>query len=106
MTAPATYGSAAVDAAERLREALAGYEIVADVHDGYGLALVSVGVGLVVWSNGERFWWHTGWNAERRRAVYAWQEAAEPGRAARRIAFHHAGLCETTPPAPDTASPL
>ncbi|GAA3421295.1 hypothetical protein [Streptosporangium vulgare] len=106
MTAPAMYGSAAVDAAERLREALAGHEIIADVHDGYGLALVSVGVGLVVWSNGERFWWHTGWNAERRRAVYASQEAAEPGRAARRIAFHHARLCETASPAPGTGSPL
>ncbi|MEV0233068.1 hypothetical protein [Nonomuraea sp. NPDC050786] len=35
---------------------LIGVGIPADVHDGYGLALVSVWVGLVVWCDGERYW--------------------------------------------------
>ncbi|WP_371783275.1 hypothetical protein [Streptosporangium subroseum] len=55
MSAPVMYDSAAVDAAEKLRESLWRHEIAADVHDGYGLALVSVWAGLVVWSNGHRF---------------------------------------------------
>ncbi|WP_344918453.1 hypothetical protein [Streptosporangium oxazolinicum] len=40
--------SAEVIAAKELQEALETYGIASDVHDGYGLALVSVWVGLVV----------------------------------------------------------
>lgn len=47
MTLP-PYDSWAVQAAERLRDALARRQITADVHDGYGLALVSVWTGLIV----------------------------------------------------------
>ncbi|SFI85765.1 hypothetical protein SAMN05216275_105199 [Streptosporangium canum] len=81
-----------LDTAEELRQALEEHGIKADVHDGYGLALVSVWVGLVVWSDGERFWWRTGWDARRRRFVYAWHPALDPRRAARRIAFRYANL--------------
>lgn len=79
-------------AAHRIQEALRASGIVADVHDGYGLALVSVWVGLVVWCDGERYWWRTGWDAERKRAIYAWHSTTEPERAARRVAFRYAGL--------------
>ncbi|MGA4989521.1 hypothetical protein [Nonomuraea bangladeshensis] len=68
------------------------YGIQADLHAGYDLALVSVLVGLAVWCDGDRFWWRTGWDAERKRAIYAWHPAIEPERAARRIAFRYADL--------------
>lgn len=78
--------------AEFLRDALQHDGIESDVHDGYGLALVSVWVGLVVWCDGWRFWWRTGWNADRRRVVYAWHPANDPFRAARRIAIRYAEI--------------
>ncbi|MDP9844314.1 hypothetical protein [Streptosporangium lutulentum] len=47
------------------------------------------------------------WDARRRHAVYASQQAAEPDRIAQRIAFHHARLCKQSPPSkPITGSPL
>lgn len=76
--------------ANLLQEALRRDGIQTDVHDGYGLALVSVWVGLVVWCDGGRFWWRTGWNADRRRVIYAWHPATDPFRAARRIAMRYA----------------
>ncbi|MFJ2030544.1 hypothetical protein [Streptosporangium sp. NPDC087985] len=82
----------AVDAAEELRDALAQHEITADVHDGYGLALVSVWVGLIVWCDGRRFWWRTGWNPRQYRPIYAWHPALEPVQAARRVALRYADL--------------
>ncbi|WP_157548587.1 hypothetical protein [Nonomuraea candida] len=77
-------------AAEQLRRELARLGIPGDVHDGYGLALVSVWAGLVVWCDCERFWWRTGWDAGRKRVVYAWHPVVEPGRAAARIARQYA----------------
>ena len=61
------------------------------------MALVSVWVGLVVWCDGERYWWRTGWDAQRKRALYAWHPAVEPVRAARRVAFRYADLCANHP---------
>ncbi|GIH79012.1 hypothetical protein [Planobispora longispora] len=88
----------AVDAAKCLRSELSRLDITADVNDGYGLAVVSVWAGLVVWSDGRRFWWRTGgWDIRRGRAVYAWHTAMEPGRAARRIAFRYAELARAHP---------
>ncbi|MEU7832967.1 MULTISPECIES: hypothetical protein [unclassified Nonomuraea] len=79
--------------ADLLRQTLqTEHGIQADIHVGYDLALVSVWVGLVVWCDGHRFWWRTGWDPERKRPVYAWHPAIEPGRAARRIAFRYADL--------------
>ncbi|WP_436757761.1 hypothetical protein [Streptosporangium sp. V21-05] len=87
-----------VDAAEELRTELGRLGIKADVHDGYGLALVSVWVGLVVWCKDDRYWWRTGWDARRHRPVYAWHPAMDAVRAARRIAFRYAELREIHPP--------
>ncbi|MBN6052134.1 hypothetical protein JYK22_09340, partial [Nonomuraea sp. RK-328] len=88
---------AANDAAEELRAELSEAGILADVHIGYGPALVSVWIGLVVWCDGERYWWRTGWDADRKRVIYAWHPAVEPARAARRIAFRYADLRANQP---------
>ncbi|WP_329082181.1 hypothetical protein [Streptosporangium sp. NBC_01469] len=87
-------GTTALETAESLRRELAVRQITGDVHGGYGLALVSVWVGLVVWCDGERFWWRTGWSLQRGRFVYAWHPAGDPERAAGRIAAVHAELQE------------
>ncbi|WP_431904850.1 hypothetical protein [Nonomuraea sp. bgisy101] len=76
---------------------MADLGIVADAHDGYGLALVSVWVGLVVWCDGEWFWWRSGWDDRRKRVVYGRHPATEPSRAARRIAFRYAELQKRHP---------
>ncbi|MGW4423807.1 hypothetical protein, partial [Streptosporangium sp. NPDC004631] len=57
-----------------------------------GLALVAVCAGLVVWSDGDRFWWCAGWDTRRRRFVYAFHRASEPDQAADRVARHYARL--------------
>ncbi|WP_157549174.1 hypothetical protein [Nonomuraea candida] len=92
MIAPVMISMDPCRSAELLRDALRRDGINSDVHDGYGLALVSVWVGLVVWCDGERFWWRTGWNTDRRRVIYAWHPARDPFRAARRIAMRYAEL--------------
>ncbi|WP_143591319.1 hypothetical protein [Thermoactinospora rubra] len=89
--------SPAVGAASDLQSALRGLGIEADVTDGYGLAVVSVWVGLLVWCNGERFWWRSGWDERRKRPVYAWHPACDPERAARRVAFRYRDLRRTRP---------
>lgn len=96
-TGPATCSVVPLDSAEELRAALSGSGISADVHEGYGLALVSVWVGLVVWCDGTRYWWRTGWDADRKRAIYVWHPAIEPVRAARRVAFRYADLARDKP---------
>ena len=45
----------AAECAERLRRELEQYGVAADVHEGFGLALVSVWVDLVVWTDGRWF---------------------------------------------------
>ncbi|MER7128348.1 hypothetical protein [Streptosporangium saharense] len=92
MAPPLAGDAEAVNAAQGLRMALAEHRIEADVHHGYGLALVSVWAGLNVWCYKQRFWWRVGWNPDRQRVLYNWHPAAEPARAARRIAFHYADL--------------
>lgn len=82
----------AVAVAGQLQSALETHGLTADVNDGYGLAVVSVWRGLLVWTNGAVFWWCTGWNDQRDRPVYAWHSTAEPARAARRIAARCAEL--------------
>ncbi|GGS79200.1 hypothetical protein GCM10010156_42480 [Planobispora rosea] len=81
-----------VIAAEELRTELEQQGIAADVHDGYGLALVSVWTGLVVWCKDDRYWWRTGWDAQRQRFTYAWHPATDPVRAARRVARRYEAL--------------
>ncbi|GAA2905780.1 hypothetical protein GCM10010517_71940 [Streptosporangium fragile] len=89
------------EAAESLRAELGRLRISADVHEGHDLALVSVWVGLVVWCDGQRFWWRTSWNARRRRFVYAWHSSSEPEGAARRVALWYAQLRREGPVLPE-----
>ncbi|GIH78301.1 hypothetical protein Plo01_47300 [Planobispora longispora] len=81
-----------VGVADQLQRELAQHGITADVNDGYGLAVVSAWRGLVVWTNGDLFWWFAGWNAQRGRPVYAYHPATDPKRAARRIAVRYKDL--------------
>ncbi|HUR01093.1 MAG TPA: hypothetical protein VM347_00995 [Nonomuraea sp.] len=92
MTPPRVIAIDPYHSAELLRQMLGRNGIASDVHEGYGLALVSVWVGLVVWCDGQYFWWRTGWNAERHRVIYAWHPAIDPERAARRISMYYASL--------------
>ncbi|WP_157594851.1 hypothetical protein [Streptosporangium amethystogenes] len=95
-----------LEAAEGLRAALTQYGILSDVHDGYGLALVSVWVDLIVWCRGDQFWWRTGWNPRQRRPVYARPPLVEPDRAAHRIALRYAELRQIHPlPEPKAVYP-
>jgi hypothetical protein len=82
----------AVTVADQLQRELALHGITADVNDGYGLAVVSVWQGLVVWTNGDHFWWQVGWNDRRDRPVYAWHPTTDLRRAARRIAARYRDL--------------
>ncbi|MFE3451432.1 hypothetical protein ACFXJ8_21150 [Nonomuraea sp. NPDC059194] len=86
-----------IQSAHALLRALEDQRIRADVHDGYGLALVSVWVDLVVWCDHERYWWRAGWNPTRERMVYAWHPTADPSRAARRVALRYADLRSAHP---------
>ncbi|MEU7832756.1 MULTISPECIES: hypothetical protein [unclassified Nonomuraea] len=96
-----------LDAAEQLRRELRHLNILSDVHDGYGIALVSVWVGLIVWCHHDGFWWRTGWEPNRKRAVYACHPLLEPGRAAHRVAFRYAEVRRSHPLSPmiDGAQP-
>ncbi|MDX3105843.1 hypothetical protein ACIBO5_02150 [Nonomuraea angiospora] len=70
--------------------------ISADVHEGRGLALVSVWTGLVVWTDGLWYRWWTGRRSQTGRWLYAHHPAFEPERVARRIAARYAELREAT----------
>lgn len=93
----------AVEAAQRLQQELAGLGIDSDVHDGYGLALVSVWSGLVVWTDGRVFRWKSGQDASGRPARDglgwdAYSPANDPVSTARRVAARYAELRRMTPP--------
>ncbi|MFF0309384.1 hypothetical protein ACFYSC_18315 [Streptosporangium sp. NPDC004379] len=96
-------GLSPLDTARFLHAELELNGISSEVHAGYGLALVSVVVGLVVWCDGDRFWWRTGWDDRRERFTYAWHPAIEPARAARRIAFRYEDLHDAHPSSGVTA---
>ncbi|WP_285779936.1 hypothetical protein [Microtetraspora sp. NBRC 13810] len=79
-------------AAQQLCHTLDNQGIAAGFHAGFGLALIPVWPGLVVWSDGSRFWWRTGWDAERRRFTYDRHPATDPTHAALRIVTRYAQL--------------
>ncbi|MFD1537016.1 hypothetical protein [Nonomuraea guangzhouensis] len=54
---PSVIAISPAQSAHALRDALADQGIASDIHVGYGLALVSVWVSLVVWCDGNWFWW-------------------------------------------------
>jgi hypothetical protein len=91
-------GTPAVHAAGLLRDELARQGVESDVHDGYGLALVSVWADLVVWTDGMVYrWWagrvspRTGWR------IYAVYGVDNPATAARGVALRYAELRDSHP---------
>ncbi|GGP06551.1 hypothetical protein LDL08_16825 [Nonomuraea glycinis] len=87
-----------LDAARNLRHHLATHGVEADVNDGYGMAVVSVWVGLVVWCDIDHYWWRTGWDAKGRRPLYGIHPLSDPERAARRVALRYVTLRQGCPP--------
>ena len=87
----------AAQCAERLRLELEQYGVAADVHEGYGLALVSVWVELVVWTDGRWFRWRSGRTSTSGRPVYAFAPASDVVTAARRVAHRYRQLRRTYP---------
>ncbi|MFF4779109.1 hypothetical protein ACFY05_40465 [Microtetraspora fusca] len=81
-------------AAARLREELERYGIGADIHEGDGVALVSVWVDLVVWTDGAySYLWWTGEKLPRSSLrKYTYSPVDDPVSAARRVAVRYAEL--------------
>lgn len=90
----------AAECAERLRRELEQYGVAADVHEGFGLALVSVWVELVVWTDGRWFRWRSGRTSTSGRPVYAFAPASDVVTAARRVAHRYGQLRQQYPPPP------
>ncbi|RCG29497.1 hypothetical protein DQ384_20915 [Sphaerisporangium album] len=78
-------------AAHRLSRALERHGITGEVHEGRGLALVSVWVDLVAWTDGSCFWWSGAVTAGNRRS-YSYSPADDPVTTARRVAERYAQL--------------
>ncbi|WP_433372635.1 hypothetical protein [Streptosporangium sp. CA-115845] len=90
--------SAAYVAAERLRVELAALGVHADVHHGYGMALVSVWRELLVWTDGTVYRWWTGqlsWKTGQR--LYTVGDPDDPTVAARCVARRREELRQTYP---------
>lgn len=97
--------SATVSAARRLRAELEAHGISADIHEGYGVALISVWVDLLVWCevgpDGPRYRWWTGRISDRtRRYVYTGCPGNATETAARRIAARYRELRADHPLSP------
>ncbi|MFG1963555.1 hypothetical protein [Nonomuraea sp. NPDC049028] len=105
MKPPSRYPTPEKHSADELAKALAVLGVSTDVHHGYDLALVSVWVGLVIWCDGEWFWWRSGWDDRRKRVIYARHPALDPTRAAQRVAFRYADL-RRNPPEPEALKDL
>ncbi|MEU9883920.1 hypothetical protein [Sphaerisporangium sp. NPDC051011] len=78
-------------AAHRLSHALERHGITGEVHEGRGLALVSVWVDLVAWTDGSCFWWSRAVMAGNRR-TYSYSPADDPVTTARRVAERYGQL--------------
>ncbi|WP_214109726.1 hypothetical protein [Acrocarpospora catenulata] len=63
------------------------YGIAGEVCAGFGVAFVSVGAGLLVWSDGYSFWWASGRPCKPWDPAYAFHDARDIVTAARRVAL-------------------
>ncbi|GGK61044.1 hypothetical protein Ppa06_25050 [Planomonospora parontospora subsp. parontospora] len=79
-------------AAACLAEELRNLGMPADIHCGVGVALVSVWIDLVVWTNGVSYHWWSGNTSARGRRLYAYSPVSDPLTAARRVAVRYAEL--------------
>ncbi|WP_433241526.1 hypothetical protein ACQPYK_36380 [Streptosporangium sp. CA-135522] len=91
-------------AAERLRGGLEHCGVSADVHEGYGVALVSVWADLLVWTDGFVYRWWTGKISERTgRRLYTAYGVDNPVTVARCVAHRYGELRKTSPRSDDVA---
>ncbi|GII62365.1 hypothetical protein Skr01_24500 [Sphaerisporangium krabiense] len=86
-------------AAHRLSHALERHGINGQVHEGRGLALVSVWTDLVAWTDGSCFWW-SGAVSDSNRRTYSYSPADDPVTTARRVAERYAELRRRPLPPP------
>jgi hypothetical protein len=104
--------SPAADVAYRLRDELAMQGIAADVHDGYGVALVSVWIDLVVWVEcgldgvWRYIWWTGRINPKTGRWVYTECPFAGVSSVARLVGERYRELLERHPWSPVIAEVL
>ncbi|WP_440070980.1 hypothetical protein [Streptosporangium sp. OZ121] len=85
-------------AAEKLRIELAALGVHADVHHGFGVAMVSVWRELLVWTDGTVYrWWtgHLSWKTGRR--LYTAYGVDDPVTAARRVVHRREELQRAYP---------
>jgi hypothetical protein len=98
---PARRPDGVVLAAHRLREELHRHGIAADVHDGFGRALVSVWVDLVVWCHPTAYYWWSGRiSPQTRQRTYCYSPTNDPVTTARRVAARYAQLRNEHPLSP------
>ncbi|MEV6868652.1 hypothetical protein AB0M44_47730 [Streptosporangium subroseum] len=82
-------------AAERLRIGLEDRGISVDVHEGHGVALVSVWTNLLVWTDGFAYRWWTGKTSQKTgRRLYRVHGVDEPATVARCVAQRYEELCK------------
>lgn len=87
-----------VASAERLKLSLGDLQIAADVHEGQGIALVSVWLNLIVWTNGRWYRWRTGRMSQRTgRRLYAVHSTENPVTTARHVALRYRELHTSRP---------
>lgn len=90
--------SSSLRAAEQLALALEDLGVAADVHEGHGIALVSVWTDLVVWTDGMAYsWWSGRISGRTGRKLYTYGPAHDPVAVARRVAERYAELREEHP---------
>ncbi|MEU8270015.1 hypothetical protein AB0B89_23010 [Sphaerisporangium sp. NPDC049002] len=82
----------AVTVALRLSRELERHGICSDVHEGTGLALVSVWVDLVVWTDGACYIWWSGAVSSKGRRLLSYCSTDDPVSAARRVAARYVDL--------------
>ncbi|GAA3167991.1 hypothetical protein [Nonomuraea roseoviolacea] len=83
---PGTKPTTAEQAAQWLAYALSEMGVPAEVNGNAHVALVSVYINLVVWTNGAHFsWWNGSYSKFAGRRVYAYCPADDPLTAARRV---------------------
>ncbi|MEV0196293.1 hypothetical protein [Nonomuraea sp. NPDC050691] len=77
-------------AAEQLQTQLhAAHRIASEVRHGDGVALVLISTELVVWTDGDIWWWWTGHTTGRGRWIYARASTGNVATTARRVALRY-----------------